>query len=512
MAEPEKNEHSEERFDDLSLEELLRGAREEIARVDAMMGNPADEPVQEPDTADTFDAAGEGPADAAADGDAPARTEPKAAMPAFEPQLPDEYADLTVDEEQPDEEVTEREKFRLPAGVRVFVYVCCVLAASVLLAIGGWRCADDMLALTRENVAVNVTVPENATIAQVSAELKDKGLIQYEWLFKFYCWFSKAERKIDPGTYELRGAYDYHALVNGMVRTSGDRATATVMIPEGYECEDIFALLAENGVCTVEQLEDAAANHEYDYAFLADLPYGQKNRLEGYLFPDTYEFYVGDDPVNVLDKFLRRFDSKVTEEMHAAVDELNAKLAEKMAANGFTDGEIAEAKLDMHDVIIVASLIEKETAKASESPSIAAVIYNRLCSKLYPCLEIDATIQYALDERKEVLSNADKGIISPYNTYKNAGLPAGPISNPGIASIRAALYPAESDDYFYALGNDGVHHFSRTYYEHQDFLESLNADDTTADTADETAPDAAQTDETAAGGEAGGSDENTQTP
>ena len=441
MAEPEKNEHSEEQFDDLSLEELLRGAREEIARVDAMMGNPADEPVQEPDAADALDASGEGPADVAADGDAPARTEPKAAMPAFEPQLPDEYADLTVDEEQPDEEAPAHEKFRLPAGVRVFAYVCCVLAASVLLAIGAWRCADDMLALTRENFAVNVTVPENATIAQISTELKDKGLIQYEWLFKFYCWFSKAERKIDPGTSELRGAYDYHALVNGMVRTSGDRATATVMIPEGYECEDIFALLAENGVCTVEELEDAAANHEYDYAFLA-------------------------------------------------------------------------AKLDMHDVIIVASLIEKETAKASESPSIAAVIYNRLCSKLYPCLEIDATIQYALDERKEVLSNADKGIISPYNTYKNAGLPAGPISNPGIASIRAALYPAESDDYFYALGNDGVHHFSRTYYEHQDFLESLNADDTTdtTDALDENASDAAQTDETAAGGEAGGRDENTQTP
>ena len=161
----------------------------------------------------------------------------------------------------------------------------------------------------------------------------------------------------------------------------------------------------------------------------------------------------------------------------------------------------------MHDVIIVASLIEKETAKASESPSIAAVIYNRLCSKLYPCLEIDATIQYALDERKEVLSNADKGIISPYNTYKNAGLPAGPISNPGIASIRAALYPAESDDYFYALGNDGVHHFSRTYYEHQDFLEPERGRYDYADTADETAPDAVQTDETAAGGEAGGSDE-----
>ena len=493
----------EKSLESLSLDELLASVKDDLARVDAMM-NDKDEAEQ---------------AKTQAEAELEQETQPQKQTPnmppLFEPKIPEEYADLTVDQQPQEPEPAEEKKHgRLPSGIRVLLYVCCVLAASVLLAVFAWRCADDMLALTRENFTVNVTVPENATIAQISTELKDKGLIQYEWLFKFYCWFSKAERKIDPGTYELRGAYDYHALVNGMVRTSGDRATATVMIPEGYECEDIFALLAENGVCTVEQLEDAAANHEYDYAFLADLPYGQKNRLEGYLFPDTYEFYVGDDPVNVLDKFLRRFDSKVTEEMYDAVDALNANLAEKMAANGFTDSEIAAAKLDMHDVIIVASLIEKETAKASESPSIAAVIYNRLCSKLYPCLEIDATIQYALDERKEVLSNADKGIISPYNTYKNAGLPAGPISNPGIASIRAALYPAESDDYFYALGNDGVHHFSRTYYEHQDFLESLNADDTTdtTDAPDETAPDAAQTDETAAGGEAGGSDENTQTP
>ena len=111
-----------------------------------------------------------------------------------------------------------------------------------------------------------------------------------------------------------------------------------------------------------------------------------------------------------------------------------------------------------------------------------------------------------------MLSNADKGIISPYNTYKNAGLPAGPIANPGIASIRAALYPADTDYYFYALGSDGVHHFSRTYYEHQDFLESLSTEDAPADAADETAPDTAQTDGSAEDGDNGGSDETTQTP
>ena len=142
--------------------------------------------------------------------------------------------------------------------------------------------------------------------------------------------------------------------------------------------------------------------------------------------------------------------------------------------------------------------MEKETAKTSESAAIASVIYNRLCSKLYPCLQIDATIQYALSERKEVLSNTDKAVISPYNTYTNAGLPAGPIANPGINSIRAALYPADTDYYFYALGNDGVHKFSTTYYEHQEFLDSLNAtEQSAAEAADDSAQPDAQTEETA---------------
>ena len=148
-------------------------------------------------------------------------------------------------------------------------------------------------------------------------------------------------------------------------------------------------------------------------------------------------------------------------------------LTEKMTENGFTEQEIANSMLDLHDIITVASLIEKETAKTSESATIASVIYNRLCSKLYPCLQIDATIQYALPERKEVLSDADKSLISPYNTYTNAGLPAGPIANPGINSIRAALYPAETDYYFYALNKNGVHTFSETYYEHQEVLAEM---------------------------------------
>ena len=495
----EKNLHQPEDGQDdflsMSIDDLIASTKEEIARIDQMMGTsrlPQQEDAQEPAPQQGAPQAGEVSLDDETDDKAkPSQSEP------FEPKLPEEYADLSLDSDEQPEQDEQPQRAHLAAGVKVLLYVCCVLAASVLLAVFGWRLADDVLALTKPDEEITITVPENATVADVSRELKEKGLIEYEWLFRFYCLYSHAERKIQPGTYELNHLYDYHALVNGMTPSAGVRATTEVTIPEGYECEDIFALLEEAGVASAADLEQAAANYEFDYAFLQDLPYGDKNRLEGYLFPDTYQFYLNDKPENVLGRFLRNFESKITDDMYAALDELNAKLEEKMRANGFEESEIESAKLSFHDVVIVASLVEKETAKTSESASIASVIYNRLCSKLYPCLQIDATIQYALDERKEVLSNADKAIISPYNTYTNAGLPAGPIANPGINSIRAALYPADTDYYFYALGEDGVHKFSKTYYEHQDFLASL-----AGETADEEIGGDAQQDTGAEGNDA----------
>ena len=438
-------------LDGLSLDDLLRSAREELARADRLI----DEPPQENTTA------------------------PEDVPEAFQPQPRENYAapELAEDEQE------HAHRARLSAPLKVLLYVCVVLFVSVGLAVGGWRCAQDVLALTKPDRKVTVTVEENMSIADLTQELHEKGLVDYPWLFKFYCWYSHAEDKIDPGTYELNNLYDYHALVNGMIASTGVRASVTLTIPEGYECEDIFALLEENGVCTAQALEEASASYEFDYDFLSDLPYGEKNRLEGYLFPDTYEFYLGEEPEAALDRFLRNFDRKVTQELRDQIDVLNEALAAQMAANDFTAEQIANSRLTLHDVITVASLVEKETARSSESANIASVIYNRLCSKLYPCLQIDATIQYALAERKEQLSNADKAIISPYNTYTNAGLPVGPIANPGLNSIRAALYPAQTDYYFYALGTDGVHKFSTTYYEHQEFLiaQGAQTDETPSD-------------------------------
>lgn len=474
----------EKSLEALSLDELLASVKDDLARVDAMM-NDKNEQAQ-----------AQTQAEAEMEREEDLRKRTASMPPLFEPKIPEEYADLTVDQEkQPEpEQPAEKRRSRLPSGIRVLLYVCCVLAVSVLLAVFAWRCADDVLSLTKEDAEVTVTIPDGATISQIAAELKDKGLVRSETLFKLYCWASHAEKTIEPGTYSLNSRYDYHALVSNMIEASPDRSVVEVTIPEGYECEDIFRLLEENDVCSYQDLANAAATYAFDYEFLSEIPYGSENRLEGYLFPDTYQFYMNDDPENVIDKFLRNFDNKFTSDLYDALDALNDRLAQRMRLNGFSETEITDGSLSLYDLITVASLVEKETARTSESATIASVIYNRLCSKLYPCLEIDATIQYALAERKEILSNADKGVISPYNTYTNAGLPAGPIANPGMSSIRAALYPAETNYYFYALDTTGVHHFSETYYEHQNFLNEL-----AGKTEEEPTPDAgdtAQTEET----------------
>ncbi len=434
--------------EDISIDELIRSTREEIAHLDELMG-------ETPKTEDT-----------------PAPTQDDKSH--FEPILPREYAELELDGEEEDEAEEENTSFfgRMPLGIKTFLYVMGVLLVSVVAALCGWFILDDVAALTGEDITITFAVTENDTPDSIADRLEEAGLIEYPWLFRLYCNLANAEKKIRPGTYELSDLYDYHALVNGMAAV-GQRATVEVMIPEGYECRQIFELLEKKGVCTAAKLWSAAANEEFDYEFLVGAPLGDPNRLEGCLFPDTYEFYMDDEPRNVLNKFLRNTDKKLTDELYDALEELNLTLRARKAQNGFTRAEIEAGELSMYDLLNVASLIEKEAANAQEATTIASVIYNRLCSKTYPCLNIDATIQYILEERKETLTQQDTLIDSPYNTYKYPGLPAGAIANPGMTSIRGALFPKDTQYYFYALDKDGTHHFSRTHDEHLAFLRGL---------------------------------------
>jgi UPF0755 protein len=383
---------------------------------------------------------------------------------------PDPEPEELPEAEPADDWAEETENDRLPRFLKVMLYFFCVILAAILVALGTWLAAEDVLALTKPDRTVTVTVSEDDTLDDIIDTLYDNNLIEYKRLFKLYAKFSHAAQKITPGEYELNNQYDYHALVSGMRSSYTLPDTVTVTIPEGYECETVFELLEEKGVCDAASLAETAANYEFSYDFLADLPYGESNRLEGYLFPDTYEFYVGDDPVDVLDRFLSNFENKFDDDMTAQLEVLNQSIREKLA--GKSEEEIEQHLMTEEKIVIIASLIEKEAAVSSERTTISSVIHNRLVSDLHPYLEIDATIQYVLDERKDVLTYSDLEIDSPYNTYLYSGLPVGPICNPGLSCLKAALYPADTDYYYYALNNEGVHSFFETSIQHQEFVNS----------------------------------------
>ena len=351
--------------------------------------------------------------------------------------------------------------FNIPHLAVTAVWLVLILVIGVTLGRMLWVCAADVLAFGRESREVTVTVYESDTIDDITEKLHEGGLIRYPGLFKLYASLAVDEGEIAPGIWDLNTLYDYHALVN-MMSPRSNREVVQVLIPEGYTCRQIFALLEENKVCTAVDIAAYAASGELsEYWFLEGIERGAENCLEGFLFPDTYEFYKNSSSREALEKMLDNFEYRFSEEMRAQIDTLNANV---------TDGTF-----DVHDVVIVASLIEKETANNDESPMIASVIYNRLFhwdgTPAY--LNIDASIVYALDGKTD-LTTEDLKIDSPYNTYLNTGLTPGAISNPGLASLKAALNPASSDYYFYVLDPaKGTHHFTTTYDEHQAFIASL---------------------------------------
>ncbi len=409
-----------------------------------------------------------------------------------EPYVPDENGAaepegeaVCEEPEQPGEEIAMRKGrpkrkkgyglLGIPHILATVVWLAIIVAVGVSLGRVAWVCAVDVLAFGREEQEVVVSIEDTDTLDDIALKLQEKGLIRYPELFKLYAGLTSAREDISSGSFTLNTIYDYNALVNSMTYYSSSREIVEVMIPEGYSCAQMFALLEEKGVCSAADLEDYAANGELDeYWFLEDVERGDKYCLEGYLFPDTYEFYAGDDAERVLEKLLDVFDYRFSEDMIAAIDALNETLAAKYRANGYGDDYIAEHKMTVREVVIVASLIEKETAGNDESFTISSVIYNRLTNQAnYPYLNIDAALLYALGH-KEALTNEDLQVDSPYNTYTHAGLIPGPITNPGLNSLKAALLPEDTGYYFYALNPEtGSHHFTKNYAEHQAFLDSL---------------------------------------
>ena len=358
----------------------------------------------------------------------------------------------------------------IPHILSALIWLMIIVAIGTTLGRMLWVCAADVLAFGREDKVVTISVTTSDTMESIAQKLSDAGLVRYPKLFLLYADLTDAEEDITTGTFSLNTIYDYHALVSQMSPRSGARAVVEdVLIPEGYNCRQIFALLEEKGICKVADLEAWAASGELsEYWFLEGVERGDKYCLEGFLFPDTYDFYENSTPKAALEKMLDGFEYRVNEEVRNKIPALNERLTEMMRKNGSSEEFIAANQFDIRDVVNVASLIEKETATNQESYKIASVIYNRLFSwgSTPRYLNIDATLIYALGGKSD-LTAADKAVDSPYNTYMYTGMTPGPIANPGLASIEAALDPEDTSYYYYVLDpQNGVHDFSKTLAEH----------------------------------------------
>ncbi len=320
-----------------------------------------------------------------------------------------------------------------------------VLAAAVvvfmigLLSFAIWLVVMIQPVNRRSDERMLLTVPVGSSLGQIADRLEQSGLIKSQNAFKIYVQIAGAERGLKAGDYHLSAQMTAGQLLDRL--TTGELSYFTVTFPEGTTIKEQARILADKGLMEAPAFVEAVQSVGF-YDQYSDLTSAAENP-EGFLFPDTYRIAEGTSPEDVAAMQIQRFRQIFTPEMHEDARQLKMSVAE---------------------VVTLASIIEKEAMLPEERPIISAVFHNRL--RLKRPLESCATVQYALGYHKPKLTYDDLEINSPYNTYRNAGLPPAPIANPGLDSILAALYPAEVDYLYFVAKSDGSHVFTKTYNDH----------------------------------------------
>ncbi|SHH08276.1 endolytic transglycosylase MltG [Tepidibacter thalassicus] len=296
---------------------------------------------------------------------------------------------------------------------------------------------------SKSNEKVIVSIPRGSSLNETAGILVDKEVVKNKWFFIIVAKINHMDKGIKAGTYSISKSFSNKKILALLNSGKVYKNIVKVTIPEGFEANQIANRFSNLGLVDREKFLELVNNpsvFKSKYPFLND-----KNivSLEGFLFPDTYFIDKNYSEKVIIDIMLKRFNEIYDEDYKKRQKEMG---------------------LNLNEVITMASIIEKEAKLDEERPIISAVFYNRM--NINMPLQSCATVQYVLGERKSVLSYNDIKIDSPYNTYKNNGLPPGPIASPGEKSIKAALYPADVDYLYFVAKKDGSHSFSKTYSEH----------------------------------------------
>lgn len=285
-----------------------------------------------------------------------------------------------------------------------------------------------------------ITINQGMTGNEIGRVLEERGIIRSRWLFSLLLRLTNADNKLQAGEYLFVPEMNMFGVIERLL--SGRSVTYSVTIPEGYEIEQIASLLADKELIDEQRFIFLAHNADLvgENLLPFDLPI---NSLEGYVFPDTYQFVRDQSEEAIIHQMVSRFVEYVLPKI---------------------DLGLLDSKYSLHEVITLASIVEKEVIMDWERPIVAAVYLNRLDANMR--LQADPTVRYVMSENRSRVLYSDLEIDSPYNTYRYDGLPPGPIASPGIESIMAVLESADVDYLFFVSKRDGTHHFSRTFNEH----------------------------------------------
>ncbi|MCM1114734.1 MAG: endolytic transglycosylase MltG [Clostridium sp.] len=367
----------------------------------------------------------------------------------------------------------QKQKMQSVKGTYLFFII--VIVVSMILSVYAVLCVNDVLAITKSSSTVTINLNEQLNDMNKAVDLlADNGLIKCKNFCKLFAKFRESQvgpqwrngvyfkdKGYEAGVYYLNAKMGLEGMLQAMHGDTSTAETVTITIPEGYTTAEIVDRLVNNEVCDKAALLSVIQTINFSYSLVSDLESDEKipYRLEGYMFPDTYEFFVGESASSVVKKFLANGDSKVTEKYRKRAEEL-----------GYS----------MYEIMTIASIIQSEAGSDDQMKEISGVIHNRLSDKTnYPSLGCDSTSDYIKNKVGPSLSSTASHTADYYLNYYNTdssstvvGLPAGPICNPGVAAINAALYPADNGCFFFFHDNKGKLYTAKTYSE---FKEKVRA-------------------------------------
>lgn len=323
----------------------------------------------------------------------------------------------------------------------------------------------DYTGMAKKSHEADIVIDSTMNVDDIAETLHENGIIEMPWLFKAYINMKDEEEGFLDGEYTVNSTMSYSNIITLLKTVRQYTNTVTVMIPEGYNAQQIGQLLEENLVCRADDFEKYYRSklEKYDFEEQITVTENRFYALEGYLFPDTYEFYVIDDLPDKPSMDTSQYAKQAAEKMYS---NFQNKITKKMYARA------KELGMTFDEVVTLASIIQKEGTNEENMANISSVFHNRLENMYeYPHLQSDTTDNYIEDVIRPNIPSSSlalyENVITAYDTYTCEGLPAGPICSPGLEAINAALYPAETDYYYFLSSSDGVFYYASTVEKHE---------------------------------------------